>query len=366
MTSTEPAPGCGRTQAKVLLALAMFLVPATGRTQSDCERDLEHVISTLEADYPGHLLFKERWPDVWKDAVAHARSLVEERQAAECDAVLRELLAVFRDGHLLLHSDSSPAVDMPPPLFAENRTPKAWALDDETFVVRAPSFAVGYKEALDGLLAQHEQEIRARSLLIVDVRGNTGGGDGTWTELVKPIYAGPMRRWPVQWRVSEGNARALDGQADALAASGNGAAAVCDGLRGIAAAMREEREPMASLGPQLGTTATLDEVWPMPERVAILIDGACGSSCENFLLAARQSDKVRLFGANTFGAVDFQNGRLEPLPSGRRRLQFGMTMSTRLLTEQELHRGIAPDEALPEEVLRDPDAALVEARERMR
>jgi C-terminal processing protease CtpA/Prc len=64
-----------------------------------------------------------------------------------------------------------------------------------------------------------------------------------------------------------------------------------------------------------------------PLRVAILIDGGCGSSCEQFALEARQSFSVKLIGQHTSGSLDYSNLRPHDLPSGRRRLWYATTRS---------------------------------------
>ena len=267
----------------------------------------------------------------------------------------------------MLHSQFSPAVDMPTPMFYADRAPLAVPMGSDAFLIRVPSFIVSRKTEIDRLLNDYAKEIRSRPYLVIDVRGNTGGGDSTWANLMNPVSDGPLERWPVLWRVSEGNAKAIDAQA--VQAKTQGAApAVCATMHSIAEAMRGSHEAdLVPLGPPMGSTVSLSEVWEKPTRVGILIDGSCSSSGENFLLAARQSEKVTLFGARTYGAMDFQNARVAPLPSGKRQLMFGMTMSTRLNEQAaEPERGIAPDVPLDAQILGDADGAVDYALTRLR
>ena len=84
-----------------------------------------------------------------------------------------------------------------------------------------------------------------------------------------------------------------------------------------------------------------------PARVAVLVDRDCGSSCEQFLLAARQSFRVKLIGRNSGGALDYSNLRMQPLPSGLRQLAYATSRSTRLPHLQVDLDGIMPDIYLP-------------------
>jgi hypothetical protein len=81
---------------------------------------------------------------------------------------------------------------------------------------------------------------------------------------------------------------------------------------------------------------------------------------EEFLLEARQSAKVSLFGTRTNGCLDYSNVRLVPLPSGERLLGVPMTRSRRLPDHGIDGTGIAPDRPLP------PDADGTELTEAVR
>lgn len=85
-----------------------------------------------------------------------------------------------------------------------------------------------------------------------------------------------------------------------------------------------------------------------PQRVAVLIDNMCGSSCEQFILTVRQSFSVKLVGrSNTTGVIDYSNMRPRGLPSGQRRLMYATSRSNRLPGFPIDGIGISPDIYLP-------------------
>lgn len=345
-------------QLSCLCLTLSLTTPARSEDAGECIRDLQAVAKVLERDYVGYAIARDVAGSPIETALSSARELAVSASGADCDIAIRGFLEVFGDGHLLLMSKHSPPVDMPAPLFQGNRAPIARALSDTAFLIRIPHFGIHHKSAVEALLKEREREIRAREILIVDVRGNTGGADSTWTDLVTPIYSKPMDRWGLQWRPTEGNAKAIEGQVDQMRKGGQASAAVCNAYQQIADGMREN---LGDKLVKLGTTTspvTLPEIWPAPRRVAIIVDGACGSSCENFLLAARQSDKVTVFGATTYGAIDFQNLRQVSLPSGIRTLNVAMSVSERVLTKKQRQRGLSPDVTLGEQLLRDPEEAV--------
>ncbi|MEC4727529.1 hypothetical protein HWQ46_18455 [Shewanella sp. D64] len=84
-----------------------------------------------------------------------------------------------------------------------------------------------------------------------------------------------------------------------------------------------------------------------PSRVAILIARSCGSSCEQFLLTARQSFNVKLLGSRTYGSLDYSNLRPHLLPSGNFELSYATSKSLRLPHLPVDIAGVIPDIYLP-------------------
>jgi C-terminal processing protease CtpA/Prc len=91
-----------------------------------------------------------------------------------------------------------------------------------------------------------------------------------------------------------------------------------------------------------------DSVYLYPKKVGIIINEGNASSAEQFLLAAKNSKKVLLFGNhNTAGVLDYSNAVSENFPSGNFELTFPMTRSQRLPEFPIDNIGIAPDIRIP-------------------
>jgi C-terminal processing protease CtpA/Prc len=91
------------------------------------------------------------------------------------------------------------------------------------------------------------------------------------------------------------------------------------------------------------TTLAYDRVQPRPRAVAILMDGVGASSTETFLLKARQSSRVRLFGQPTAGVVDYLNPAQHPLSCGVTLQSPTIRRSAQLPADAIDNIGIAPD-----------------------
>jgi C-terminal processing protease CtpA/Prc len=88
---------------------------------------------------------------------------------------------------------------------------------------------------------------------------------------------------------------------------------------------------------------TLKNIYPNPKNVAILVNGNCGSTTEQFLLEAKQSKKVKIFGTTTAGVLDISNMYYVISPSKEFKLWYGLSKSYRIPEMTIDATGIQPD-----------------------
>lgn len=88
---------------------------------------------------------------------------------------------------------------------------------------------------------------------------------------------------------------------------------------------------------------TFDTIFPMPAKVAIIINRQNGSTDEQFLLAAKQSKKVKLFGTTTRGVLDVSNMYFVSSPCNEFQLGYALTRSMRIPDFTIDSKGIQPD-----------------------
>jgi hypothetical protein len=334
----------------LLLLAACATAPVVPPTTGDqCLTDVDAAAGLLQRNYAG---YQDKVAALGKGRVennlAVARRLASEAPSdAECDEVMKEWLFSFRDGHVSVHSERpKPEKDVPGPQSGatgaaqdgpDGKAPTITATTAKTIVLRIPTFNLSNKAPLEAILRQSGDEIRRRPILVLDVRGNGGGSDTTYDGLLPLLYAGPIRTVGTDVLATPENANAWERLLEIIPASEE---AIRERIRKMVAAMREK--PNAFIPIVADETLTLPQVLPRPERVIVLVDGRCASSCEQFLLAARQSRKVTLAGLPSGGVLDYANVRGFPLPSGQRRLSLATSRSRRLPAEPVDGVGIPP------------------------
>ena len=225
-----------------------------------------------------------------------------------------------------------------------NTFPLAIKLSDSTFYLRIPSFM---DDNAGVLTRKHWAEISSTPNLIIDIRNNGGGLDEYYLVLSDLLYTQPYESKGVEWYATENNIKMYE---DALK---NGD--IRNGEEGILWTNSLLREMKKNTGgfvihPMMGGDDIIknDTIYPYPKRVGIIINERNASSAEQFLLSAKQSSKVILFGnSNTAGVLDYSNSISENLPSNKFELIFPMTRSLRLPDHPIDNIGISPDVNVP-------------------
>jgi C-terminal processing protease CtpA/Prc len=203
------------------------------------------------------------------------------------------------------------------------------------------------REPLIALLKRNHKSLANHPNWIIDVRGNDGGDDSSYAPLLSWLLPDEMVSVGDMWLATPAN---VEGHKNACALFDPGNA-MCEKEINEAIA-RIRNAPTGSLVPQDDKgSISFERQRPLelrrPSRVAILIDGGCVSSCEQFLLTTHQSFNVKLIGRRSYGALDFSNCRPFALPAGLRLLMYATSRSLRIPDQPVDLAGIPPDIYLP-------------------
>ncbi|NOT07982.1 MAG: hypothetical protein HOP28_07230 [Gemmatimonadales bacterium] len=330
---------------RLTVLIAQVLSSPAAAADTTCARDFEQMTAIVTRDYAGApaKITPARMPALTAltDSVRLAVTVTD---ANGCTVQLRRWVAFFRDPHLSLAQlspppPSAPAVSGPP---RDNR-PSLRREDDSTLVVTLPSFGASSKARIDSLFDANWTLLTGTPYLILDVRGNNGGGASSYDAVLRLIFTDSMPPAEFETYATEGNAARLE---QFMANPGFPAALKAD-MGKLHGAMRGNpngfvrAEPPARRG--------YDRVHANPRRVAVVIDARCVSACEVFLVDAQFSRKVVVVGAsNSGGMVDYGNLLPIPLLGGRHRLSLPIARAWWLPAVSYDNVGIAPALRMPD------------------
>lgn len=205
--------------------------------------------------------------------------------------------------------------------------------------LRLPNFYSVEPEYVDSLMKANHDKIVKSDFMVVDIRGNSGGSDGTYFPVLPYVLSGPVTLPSNGFWLSDDN---TDYLINAFAASND---------LTVKEYAEQEKEEYEMFIKNKGTayfkgtgtwTFTADTIYKGPKKVIILIDEDVASSGETFIYRANQSDRVVVYGQNTAGIVDGFNGF--PLDLGCFTVVFPTSYRAPDIKENPIDPyGIAPD-----------------------
>lgn len=248
---------------------------------------------------------------------------------------------VVREGELYLNSSwyrTYPRPVAAPPAGAAH---SFRMLDDTTALYRIASFNGNFRPKIDSLTKANAANLARTRLLILDVRGNGGGSDGSYRSLIPYLYTNPVQEVSTAlYSTPENNSK----YSSALYPDMSAVEKVffahlkrrLDAHPGQLVSLRGSKQVYT-------LRRSRRQLHPELARVAVLQDQNCGSTTEQFLLLAKQSRKTTTFGANSAGVLDYANMQFKALPCYGLRLGWATSRSFRLDRGQGIDNvGLAP------------------------
>ncbi len=228
----------------------------------------------------------------------------------------------------------------------KNNLPFLNQLDENTLYLRIPDFDHSQKKKIDSILVANHSKIIKTKNLIIDVRNNGGGSDVSYRELIPYLYTNPIRIINVEmYSTPLNNDRMKKFMNDPEWPEED---------------KKWARESYEKLENRLGAFVNLDEnalgefkldrTYEYPKNVGIIINQGNGSTTEQFLLAAKQSKKVKLFGTTTAGILDISNMNFVPSPCNEFQLGYCLSKSLRIPDMAIDDKGIQPDYYIENEI----------------
>jgi hypothetical protein len=222
--------------------------------------------------------------------------------------------------------------------------PSATRLDSQTLLIHMPYFIGSYAKRYDSLLKANAAALQQVSTLILDIRNNPGGSVRCYAGLLPWICTGPMKRANGYQLCSQD---LIADTRSTLATYEKRGDSTRTGIyrKYLDTLMAHKDSFRLTTGGDSPCVAVPNSI----RHVAILMDHGSRSAAELMVLYFRQSDKVRLFGENTAGAVDYLDLLTFELPHSR--YEFWVASTRRQLSGQDPAYdtgGIPPDTPIPD------------------
>ena len=339
----------------LFLFITISIIPFVSSAQvheCDCKTDVEFLADRYQKDYSGFQDFRASHPDYKKRFQSFIKQSAKINDIIQCHTLIGEFIAYLNNGHVVFGAlednpkfeelldeendnedyDNYPTLDFP---------------NSKSAVLTIKTGNIEYKSDLDSLIANNQPRLDSIDHLVIDLRGNSGGGDDTYNNVIPYIYTNPIVTYGATLWASENNIALFEQYLDVP----NLPAPTKKLIESLVKQGKERPNTFIPFSETEADTLILDEIKEFPRKVSILIDGTCTSATEEFLLKAQQSSKTTIYGyESTGGALDYSNLNPVITPSGYWYATVPTTRSNRLPENPVDPHGIPPDVLVDKEV----------------
>lgn len=345
-----------RTLLTTLAFLA--LLPASSQTREEALAEFDWFTGFVSRNYPGYKIKTQGKEREWKTWTDSLRSSIAQRPDT-LPCLIDEYIQRFKDRHLWVNTTNQGQIQFHDLLqrvrarYRAKHKPEttnmyytAKPMNDSTYFLRIPSFR---DSTSNQMIKDNWEAITSRPYLIVDLRCNGGGNDQNFDALADLTYSGPYLTHGVEQYATPDflalfkDIIAHDPQSEWR-----------DYLQELTDSMENHLgDYVLRPGMQRIRLVRRDTVYQNPRRIGLLIHGRNASSAEQYILEAKESEKVVLFGnERTSGTLDLSNVFAITSPSGWFKLYIPTTRSCRWPDIVIDGKGIAPQIPIPYEISR--------------
>jgi hypothetical protein len=218
-------------------------------------------------------------------------------------------------------------------------TPFLQELSKETALLRIPSFDDAQRSLIDSVIASNSSLLATKKNLIIDIRNNGGGSDISFSKIIPFLYTNPIRITNVELLSTPLNNQRMAAYLKLPDLSERSRNQVNVALEKLNSHLGQ----FVNLDGSMVSIQQLDAVLPNPQNVALIINENNGSTAEQFILNAKQSKKVKLFGKTTMGMLDISNMYFVDSPDKKFHLGYCLSKSLRIPDMKIDNIGIQPD-----------------------
>ncbi|MBK8143489.1 MAG: hypothetical protein IPK62_00130 [Bacteroidetes bacterium] len=297
----------------------------------DCNRQFEFVVEYIEANNPAFQILREDERRFNRYEITK-RPLQEKSKQCQhidtCLQFLKQYVGLLQDHHTNIFLAAKNRIAGAPG--NDSTSPKSSTafkeITDSIYYFRISSFDGNLENYVNHLYDMLFDRIQKTPYLIIDVRDNGGGNDACFHKLMKCMYTNPIIVDDVDVWVSAGN---LNWYANKFVSNKK----LIDRMNAA--------KPGSFVHISRNQRWIMDSSMDYPKRVYILQNRGVASSAEDFILYARQSNKVITVGTHTGGYTGFGNVMSVKTPEELFQLQT-TTTKCKLGVRYE-YVGIPPD-----------------------
>jgi hypothetical protein len=215
-------------------------------------------------------------------------------------------------------------------------------LSAKTTIITLPSFDYPFVEMINDMMDEHLRLIENSENLIIDIRGNSGGTDNAYQQLLPYIMTNSIRNIGVEYLATQTLIDGLEGYIKTINDKKEKEDEIKK-VRGWINSFEKNKGIFVNVSDNPFSIQEVDLAKKSPRNVVVMIDKRVGSAAENLVMRAKQSKKVKVMGTVTSGGLDYAAARMFDFGCPEYLLQLPTYRSLRLPDFPVDNIGLQPD-----------------------
>ncbi|WP_228438952.1 S41 family peptidase [Chryseobacterium pennae] len=223
-------------------------------------------------------------------------------------------------------------------------------ISPKTVMIRLQYFSYSFVDKIEKLLKDNKKTLEEAEFWIIDVRGNGGGTDNAYRNILPYIMTNSIRKLGVEYLASPTLIQTSENYLKGIMKDSIKNKEEIINLKTRIAQLKNSPGEYVNHNQSKVTVDSISLAVKSPAQIVILADNHTGSAAENFLLSAKQSKKVKIMGTPSSGVLDYANAMFFDYGCNDYKLLMPTYRSFRLPDYPIDNIGVQPDIYLDESV----------------
>lgn len=223
-------------------------------------------------------------------------------------------------------------------------------LTPKTTIIKMQYFSYMFVNTIEKMIEKNKNLLENSEFLIIDVRDNGGGTDNAYQKILPYLVTNSIRNVGVEYLASPTLISTTENYMQGLKKDSIKNKSEIVDLEKRIEILKANRGKYVNYNQNKINISSISPAVKSPAQIVVLANNHTGSAAENFLLNAKQSKKVKLFGIPSSGVLDYANAMFFDYGCNNYKLLMPTYRSFRLPNYPIDNIGVQPDVYLDESV----------------
>lgn len=177
-------------------------------------------------------------------------------------------------------------------------------ITSQTLLLSLPDFNYGYVDIIAKIIEENRSLLENSKYLIIDIRGNGGGTESAYAPILPYIMTNSIRDLWVENLATPEFINLYEKYLESILLK-KGKEEEIKQIKKELSLLKENKGKYVNTEGENIIIKRVDVSSKSPNQVIILVDNKVGSAAEDFLIASKQSKKVKIIGTSSAGVIDY-------------------------------------------------------------